>query len=538
MVSKRRESWSDHLQLISAVKIGGEVTALAIMPQRGENELARYFAAGDHTGRVYIFRPDGDLALECDSATNSSVTALGVMLMRRNESIVVSGHANGDVIFHQISESVHQEDAVVNDDLHVLSVEIVARQSMVRVSPLPGVQARARNGGAGTIKRSRGSGVRGARTGADTSADASRAGESADEAGGGSSGESDEAMSPEGNLVATEAGNTGVRITAVEGYRIQQQRFIAVADSAGGVAVYKDNGHVLHAVFRATSPVVAFKQSTHSVAWLTEDGVGAADPNTRELRTVGCQQLNGTSVVHARFDMSVSSKFFAVSQDGELLTGFVNVDNAKLGCAIRNRRSLGLNPGSTVATIKGYVFVAGDYDVGVLNTTASGRKPPKEVLTAPLQHLAAMFGHHLREDTHGPALVVSNRGRLVVVAFPDGLLASYESDLPVWKPEPMNTKLWSQPLFVVAVVLIAVWQFNRQKSSHAGGGGPRGGGFDPAMLASFAKDGGMAGGGMKGGGSMGGMGRYGEKAMKRPGYNDFDPATFRAEMKSAGKWDK
>ena len=59
---------------------------------------------------------------------------------------------------------------------------------------------------------------------------------------------------------------------------------------------------------------------------------------------------------------------------------------------------------------------------------------------------------------------VTNRGRLVVVAFPDGLVASYESELPVWRPEPMNTKLWSQPLFVVSVVLIAVWQFYRQKA--------------------------------------------------------------------------
>jgi hypothetical protein len=53
----------------------------------------------------------------------------------------------------------------------------------------------------------------------------------------------------------------------IEVYRIQQKKFIAVADSTGTVAVYKESGAKLHAVFRATSPVVAFKQSTHSVAW-------------------------------------------------------------------------------------------------------------------------------------------------------------------------------------------------------------------------------------------------------------------------------
>ena len=102
-------------------------------------------------------------------------------------------------------------------------------------------------------------------------------------------------------------------ITAVEVYRIQQKRFIAVADSTGTVAVYKDGGTKLHAVFRATSPVVVFKQSTHSVAWLTEDSVGAADPNTLELRTVGCQHLNGRFRSHSPFRCTPFSFFKAAA---------------------------------------------------------------------------------------------------------------------------------------------------------------------------------------------------------------------------------
>jgi hypothetical protein len=58
--------------------------------QCGENDLARYFAVGDDNGKVYIFRPDGDLVAESDSGTNSSITALGAMLVMRNETIVTS----------------------------------------------------------------------------------------------------------------------------------------------------------------------------------------------------------------------------------------------------------------------------------------------------------------------------------------------------------------------------------------------------------------------------------------------------------------
>ena len=137
--------------------------------------------------------------------------------------------------------------------------------------------------------------------------------------------------------------------------------------------------------------------------------------------------------------------------------------------------------------------MANPYDVTVLNTTVVGKKPPREVTSAPTEHLAAGFGRGVGQSelSDGPGLVASNRGRLVVVAFPDGLLASYESDLPTWRPAPMNTKLWSQPVFVAAMGLIGLWQFYRSRGHAAMGsswGGPSvgkggdGGGLDPKLL--------------------------------------------------------
>jgi len=174
----------------------------------------------------------------------------------------------------------------------------------------------------------------------------------------------------------------------------------------------------------------------------------------------------------------VLSKFYAVSTDGELLTGMVNVDTAQPTCALRHRRAMGLAPDSTVTTVKGYALVSSGYDVTVLNTTAVGRKAPKDVMTEGLPELAAMFGHPMADEARAPPLVASNKQRLVVLAFTGGLVASYESDLPMWKPEFSNIKLWQQPVFVISVVMIAVWQFYRQKgmgSLGAGGGGGGGG---------------------------------------------------------------
>ena len=59
---------------------------------------------------------------------------------------------------------------------------------------------------------------------------------------------------------------------------------------------------------------------------------------------------------------------------------------------------------------------------------------------------------------------------------PGGLVATYESELPTWSPSRSASKLWSQPLFVVAMGLIAVYQFYRQKNGGGFGGGGMGGG--------------------------------------------------------------
>jgi hypothetical protein len=117
----------------------------------------------------------------------------------------------------------------------------------------------------------------------------------------------------------------------------------------------------------------------------------------------------------------------------------------------------------------------------------------------------------------------------------------------VWRPAPMNTKLWSQPVFVAAMGLIGLWQFYRSRGHRAmgssfGGAGAGGigkdgdGGLDSKLLEQLM---GKNGGGAMGTDAsmpMGGKSNYGDNAMRRPGYRDFDPAAFREEMKKSGKW--
>ena len=122
-VAKRRDVWPEHLRLFAATRLDADPTAVAMMPQRGEDDFPRYFVAGDAIGRVHVLRPDGDLAVLSDSATGSAVTSVTCALARKNETVIVSGHADGSVAFHRVFEtdpSSADRDAVVVDDLHAL----------------------------------------------------------------------------------------------------------------------------------------------------------------------------------------------------------------------------------------------------------------------------------------------------------------------------------------------------------------------------------------------------------------------------------
>ena len=108
------------------------------------------------------------------------------------------------------------------------------------------------------------------------------------------------------------------------------------------------------------------------------------------------------------------------------------------------------------------------------------------------------------------------RGTFVVVGLSGGFIAMYESALYVWKPEPVNTKLWSQPLFVAAMGAVATFQFYRSKNSSGRRFDAKPGGFgaDADALRRFDRM---------------------TRASRGPDAS-FDPAAFRKQMERDGRW--
>ena len=249
-------------------------------------------------------------------------------------------------------------------------------------------------------------------------------------------------------------------------------------------------------------------------------------------------------------------------------------------CALRHRDVTGSLTGSlsmrgetppldpplsaSLASVKGYAFAALGARVAVLNVTdakkppsggaGGGSRAPREVVVADVTSLASAFGGSSlvaahtrngedlddedlddsenadsetgfektkRDEVFSPraAIVATDaRGSFVVVALPGGFIAMYDSALFVWKPEPLNTKLWSQPLYVAAMAFVAVFQFYRSKNGagrrFAGGGDPGGFGADADALRQFDR-----------------MTR-----ASRGADSSFDPAAFRRQMERDGRW--
>lgn len=121
-VTKYDPFWSERFQSVSAVDLDSRVTCINVLPFRDYEGLSKYFAVGDDQGRVFVFPRNGDVLVQFDTLADSPVTAmLSYLSVYKNESVVVTGHANGLVLMHRVWEASNGEDWTA------ISMENVAR---------------------------------------------------------------------------------------------------------------------------------------------------------------------------------------------------------------------------------------------------------------------------------------------------------------------------------------------------------------------------------------------------------------------------
>ncbi|CAI0436204.1 unnamed protein product [Linum tenue] len=104
-VTKYSPLWSERFQFFSAVKLDSQATCVNVLPFRGYEGVSKYVAVGDDRGKVYVFLRNGDVLAEFDTTVDSPVTAIvSYLAMYKNESVLVTGHHNGEISRHKIVE--------------------------------------------------------------------------------------------------------------------------------------------------------------------------------------------------------------------------------------------------------------------------------------------------------------------------------------------------------------------------------------------------------------------------------------------------
>ncbi|CAN1323454.1 Uncharacterized membrane protein At1g75140 [Linum perenne] len=110
-ITKYSPLWSERFQFVSAVKLDSKATCLNVLPFRDSEGLSKYIAVGDDRGKVYVFLRSGDVLAEFDTLVDSPVTAIvSYLSVYKNESVVVTGHQNGEILGHKIIERSNNEE--------------------------------------------------------------------------------------------------------------------------------------------------------------------------------------------------------------------------------------------------------------------------------------------------------------------------------------------------------------------------------------------------------------------------------------------
>ncbi|XP_061353374.1 uncharacterized membrane protein At1g75140 [Gastrolobium bilobum] len=110
-VTKFTPFWSESFQFASAVKLDSDATCINVLPFRDHEGLSKYVAVSDERGRVYVFLRNGDVLVEYDTSLGSPIRAMvSYTSAYKNESFVVTGHENGEILIHRVWEGSSGED--------------------------------------------------------------------------------------------------------------------------------------------------------------------------------------------------------------------------------------------------------------------------------------------------------------------------------------------------------------------------------------------------------------------------------------------
>eukprot|EP00898_Chlorokybus_atmophyticus_P008745 jgi/Chlat1/8872/Chrsp92S00686 len=416
-----RAGFPDYFKMLAAARLPHDITALAQFPhpsRKRRDEPARYLIAGDAAGSVHVMHISrAEVASYGTGASGSDVTAMHAFVSSVNQTTLVTGHQDGQVRVHRVSEQLVQAALEPEDNQYGLEFQFLTPF----LPPNPDV-----------------------------------------------------ALSSQDGASHEQQGQAGISSMLV--YRFHHRQYLAAANRNGLITIMNEDGSIAGSI-QNTGPVLAFKPSQHVVSFVSSTGVGTVSVPEVQLSSAACSGTNGSTFTVCTSDAVVSSRMYCVGtankEIGEeafqLFMLYVSLDQRKLECRARYARPVPFVYETTttspaIQVIADYLVVATTGHVAVYNITTG---MPRQVLLSSMESLTSWLGEDVRPSQY-PLLVTDGQHR-VALGFASGLLVVFESQLPRHQPVHFGTKVWSSPLFIAVVVLIVVYQFTRitQRSGHS-----------------------------------------------------------------------
>ncbi|KAL1813085.1 hypothetical protein DCAR_0625368 [Daucus carota subsp. sativus] len=135
-ITKHSLFWSERFQFVSAVKLDSNVTCVSVLPFKDSEGLSKYVVVGNDEGKVFVFSRNGNVLLEFSTLSDSPVTALLSYMSSHNQSVLVTGHENGIILRHSISEVSSGEEGnslFMENDRKFIVLEIEEEGSPITI---------------------------------------------------------------------------------------------------------------------------------------------------------------------------------------------------------------------------------------------------------------------------------------------------------------------------------------------------------------------------------------------------------------------
>jgi len=482
-------AFAEAFELVSTAREAFATSATHVLPFRyGKGKQPRYYAIANDEGGIAVYDLlGGERKCAIGTTTRARATSLTAYMATMNTSVIVSGHEDGTIAFTKV-------EVAVATNVGVDSIDFPTK-AWASCSAETSTTARAADVKHKTKLRSSG------RT---------------------SAGE-------ELNSKAIENALANGAIESLGMYRIMGKRFVAAADVHGRVVVFMPTTTDLaniHGVFYTNARVFAFRPYGKAIVALTERGVVVADIAAFTTKVYSCENLMFIEVARATFDPLTNSKLVGIDREGRFFTGYVGLDGPKMGCVVHR-------PGdaqsyrvaaSGLATIKGYILIAVEGGVEVLNSTLT-RSPQVVMRTNNGELLASGGVEKAVADDHSPILSTDGERYIIVAHTQNGVVSVYKSimyTLPA--PRLIGENIWFQPLAFMIAIGVGIWSYKKSRIRNA---------VDDRAPRSTEDALRKLGFGIGLHKTDDPRGMYGEKASSRPAYQEWTVEKMRKEIAAA-----